>query len=555
MQNSEDSQAVSAFERSDGAFPSAESGGGLSITEIIRTVRTRTIPVVLAFVVVFGLSVLYCMFATPKYEGVTRVDIDPNRSSTTSLSDTLAQTLGDTEASTRVQTEMQVMQSDTVLLHVAQKLDLPHRAPFTKIKSIKRNPLPKGSFQLSAEQQDDLLAAMRDALKISVTPGTTLVEVHFKDASPTLASEVPNMIVDFYIEQDLGASSAGEARVAAWLGSEMRDLREQAAEAQTKLAEFQRANNVIGIDESQNILVDKLRLLNQQLTDAEADRIVKMSLYEVAKTHDPKLLANLSQGATLQVLRAQQVELQSQYNQVGAKYGAGYPKLQEWKYQLDKINSDIRTESSNLEKRFEEEYLSSKKSENDLRANFDKEAQSFYKLNEGAAHFAMLRHDATSTRDLYDALQYKLKEAGISETLKSTMIRIIDNARQPGIPVQPKVPLVLSLGFFLGIFGGIGLALVLDSVDDSIRTSNDVEEFTGLPVLTSVPRFSIPGGKKGAAAAAADASVEFPKLPVLSQQFSVGAESYRQLRTSILLSLLDAPPRVILFGSAHASEG
>jgi polysaccharide biosynthesis transport protein len=549
-------QELSAL-RADRDLPPLDSSDGLSVSEMIRVVRTRRTIVLVTFAVAVGLSILYSVFATRKYEGIGRLDIDPNRSSATSLSDTLAQTLGDTEASTRVQTEMAVMQSDTVLLRVAKRLDLPHHAPFNTIKSFRKSPPPPGSFDLSFRQQDDLLEKMKDNLKVSVSTGTTLVEVHFTSPDPLTASEVPNAIVDAYIEQDLGASSAGEARVAAWLASEMRDLRAQAAEAQTKLAEFQRSNNVIGLDESQNILVDRIRLLNQQLTDAEADHIVKESLYRVAQTHDPKLLANLSQGAALQILRAQQVDVQNQYHQIESKYGPGYPRLRELNDQLQKINADIDTETASIERRFEEEYLSSKKSEDDLRTNFQREEQAFYKLNEGAAQFAMLRHDATSTRDLYDALQYKLKEAGISETLKSTMIRIIDNARQPAIPVQPKVPLVLAIGLFLGVFGGVGLALGIDALDDTIRTSMDVENVTHLPVLAAVPHISFAQPNKAPAKAALEKPAAFAPetLPVLSNKESVAAEAYRQLRTSVLLSLLDSPPRVILVSSAHAAEG
>lgn len=534
-----------------------ERSGGLSVPEMIRVIRTRRKTVLLTFLVVASLSILYAVLATKKYEGVARLDIDPNRSSTTSLSDTLAQTLGDSEASTRVQTEMAVMQSESVLLHVAQKLDLAHRGSYRNLKSTQQPHLARHNSELSLQEQDAMLTDLQQNLKINVAPGTTLVEVHFRSPDPLLASAVPNAIVDAYIEQDLGASSAGEERVAEWLASEMRDLRAQAAEAQTKLAEFQRANKVIGIDESQNILVDRLRLLNQQLTDAQADLILKESLYRVSQTHDPKLLASLAQGATLQILRSQQVDIQSQYNQIESKYGAGYPRLQELSDQLAHINADIRTEGDNIEKRFEEEYLSSKRSEDDLRANFEGEEQAFYKLNEGAAQFAMLRHDATSTRDLYDALQYKLKEAGISETLKSTMIRIVDNARQPVVPVAPKVPMVLAIGLFLGVFGGIGLALAMDSLDDSIRASMDVEAATRLPVLAAVPHITFTQSKRdpGLPEAGRTPATVLERLPVLSDKESAAAESYRQLRASVQLSLLDTPPRILLISSAYANEG
>lgn len=549
MSETEVAQKHSAL-RPEATKSTNEVSHGLTLAEVIRIVRTRRLLVLAVFLLVLAVSVLYAVFATRQYEGVARLDIDPNRASATSLSDTLAQTLGDSQATSRVETEMKIMQSDSVLLRVIRRLDLPHRAPFTSLKSFRKNPVPNGTFNMSAAQTDELLKVLSDDIKINVFPGTTLVEVRYRSSDPVLASAVPNALVESYIEQDLSVSSAGEARVVASLMSEMDNLRDQAATAQTKLAEFQRVNHVVGVDESQNVLVDKVRLLNQQLTEAQADRIVKESLLKVAETHDPKLLATLSQGATLQLLRAQQVELQGQRDQIAAKFGPGYPKLQEMDYQLQRLNADIKKETDNIYNRFKEEYLSAKQAEDQLRAQFNQQEQAFYHLNEGAAQFAMLRHDAVSTRDLYDALQYKLKEAGISEALKSTMIRIIDNARQTATPVAPKIPLVIAGGIFVGLFGGIGLALTMDSLDDKIRASTEVEEILHLPVLSVIPhipnKLPIPQEKQ---------STAMPVLPVLDDRESAAAEGYRQLRSNLFLSNLDKQPRLIIISSSHAGEG
>jgi len=543
-----ETQRLSAL-RPDHSTPSSEAPQGLTLTEVVRIVRTRRFLVLTVFLLALGGSVLYAVLATRQYEGVARLDIDPNRASASSLSDTLAQTLGDSQATSRVETEMKIMQSDSVLLRVVRRLNLPHRAPFTSLKSFRKDPVPPGSLDMTAAQTDELLKALGDGIKVSVAPGTTLVEVRYRSSDPVLASAVPNALVESYIEQDLSVSSAGEARVAASLMSEMDNLRDQASAAQTKLAEFQRQNHVVGVDEAQNVLVDKIRLLNQQMTQAQADRIIKESLLKVAETHDPKLLATLSQGATLQLLRAQQVDLQGQRDQVAAKFGPGYPKLQEMDYQLQRLNANIKKETDNIYNRFKEEYLSAKQSEDQLRAQFNEQEQAFYRLNEGAAQFAMLRHDAVSTRDLYDALQYKLKEAGVSEALKSTMIRIIDNARQTATPVAPKVPLVIAGGLFAGIFLGVGLALTIDSLDDKIRASTEVEEILHVPVLSVVPHIS------SKLPAVSEKSTSLAVLPVLDDRDSAAAEGYRQLRSNLFLSNLDNRPRLIIISSSHAGEG
>jgi polysaccharide biosynthesis transport protein len=116
---------------------------------------------------------------------------------------------------------------------------------------------------------------------------------------------------------------------------------------------------------------------------------------------------------------------------------------------------------------------------------------------------------------------------------------------------------VMSVGLFLGLFTGIGLALAIDSLDDTIRASMDVEDVTRLPVLAAVPHIAVSQAKRSSSTTDLDLPRTGPsmKLPALSDPQSVGAESYRQLRTSVLLSFLDAPPRVILISSAHVAEG
>lgn len=528
---------------------------GLGARQFIRILKTRRVAVIFTVILVIGGAAVYCIFKERRYEGVAIVDIDPNRSSGASLEDTINEKLGDSEANTKLQTEIQVMQSDGSLLAVAKGLDLVHRAPFSNLPVFLKGNPPKGD-QLSAIQRAVLLRKMRADLSIKLSPGTTLVEVHYLSPDSALAAQVANAVVDRFIEQDLTASTSGEARVAAWLSSEMNDLRNQASVAQQKLAVFQKENGVIGADETQNVVVDRLRLLNQQLTNAEADRILKEARYKIAATRDPELLASVSQSTTLQAMRAQQVDLRSQFDQLSSKFGSGYPRVAELRQQLTDLDQEIRQEIGRIEQRFEEEYLSSQSSEASLRSNLSAQEQLAYKLNAGASQFAMLRHDAESSRDLYDALQYKLREAGVTETLKSAQIHIIDSATAPAIPVEPKVVKVMAISTLLSFFVGIAVALLLDALDDTLRTATDLEASTSLAVLTSVPHVRLNWSEEDGGQPSSDLSSEKrADLIVLRDSASLAAEAYRTLRSSVFFSYLDRNIRIVLITSASAEEG
>jgi capsular exopolysaccharide synthesis family protein len=191
-----------------------------------------------------------------------------------------------------------------------------------------------------------------------------------------------------------------------------------------------------------------------------------------------------------------------------------------------------------------------------LREKFNGQKQQAFQLNESAAQYSMLKHEVETSRELYDSLQLKLKEAGVTAGLSSTNVTVVDRAEVPGKPVEPKIPLNLALGFLGGLVGGVSLAFVLESLDDSITTSEDVEGIAALPALSSIPvvqniaaRTNVRGALVGAEAGNAH------DLITIRKPKSNAAEAYRTLRSSILLSSIDDPPKLIVITSAFPQEG
>ena len=407
---------------------------------------------------------------------------------------------------------------------------------------------------LPPEVRDQLLGRFQRSLSVSVVPKTDIIAVRFKARNPELSAEVVNAIINSYTERKIRTSYDSTMQVSNWLSTQMDDLKNKASESQEKLAELQRTTGLIGADETSNTVTDKLKQLDEQLTAAESDRVVKEARYRIATSGDPELLASSAPDPTLQLLRTQEAELRLQYTQLSTKFGNGYPKLAEVTNQVTQVDRAIDVQLTRLSERYKNDYLAAANSEKMLRAAFEEQKQKTYELNHGAAQYAILKHEVETTRDLYETLQRKLKEAGISAGLASANIGVVDIAQVPSEPVEPRVPLVLGMGLGAGVLLGTLSAVVLEAMDTTIRSGEEAEALCGVAVAGN---HSVDGWRgQGLAALAACG-----RLRTWVERNHAGSIRTRRrrnrtahLRSSLLLGA-DGNAKVLVITSASPSEG
>jgi capsular exopolysaccharide synthesis family protein len=181
-------------------------------------------------------------------------------------------------------------------------------------------------------------------------------------------------------------------------------------------------------------------------------------------------------------------------------------------------------------------------------------------LNEKAIEYSILRRDLDANRTLYEGLLQKLKEAGVTAGLRSSNIRIVDNARVPTFPVVPNTGRNLAIGLFAGLLSGILLALLLETLDTTVRTTEEAQSLTGLPALGFIPHSNLLSGishsSRFLTSRSAATSNPDPSRPAAQlRPNSEVAESFRSLRTSILLSSAVERPRMIMLTSPMPQEG
>jgi polysaccharide biosynthesis transport protein len=537
--------AVSQIPMGGEGFPDEE----LSLNSIGRTIFKRKLIILCATAVVFCAVAVHTFSMTPVFESVVRLQIDPSRSASLGLDDLISEKLGSGDSGSRLQTEVKLIQSDTVAMRVINSLGLAKHPAFVG-KSAPGATVTDPSA-MSAGDRQRLLHAFRASLKVQILLNTQLVEVRFHSTDPKLATDVANAVAEQYMQRNFQTRYDGAVQVSNWLSKQMEELQAKAVEAQKELAEFQKQNNILGADENDNIVTDRLKLLNQQVTEAELDRIVKEARHRMAESGDPELIA--TNAPNLQILRSEEADLKAQIAQMGAKFGTGYPKLQEFQTRLTKLNDSIASEIRNVDKRLNDEYLSAVKSESLLRNQFNDQKNAAYQLNEHAVQYSVLKHEVETSSELYDTLQEKLKVAGVTAGLSSSYISVVDRAEVPATPVEPQIQLNLVLGFFGGIIAGMLLAFFVESIDDTVSSSSEMESFISLPVLCSIPLNQVPSRPK---TELHETERDIAAAPILfSSPRSAAAEAFRGLRTSLLLSSPDQQPKVIAVVSSLAAEG
>jgi capsular exopolysaccharide synthesis family protein len=370
-----------------------------------------------------------------------------------------------------------------------------------------------------------------------------------------------------YIEQNFKTRFESTMQASDWLSKQLVDLQMKVETAQEKLVNYQKEHEILGIDEKQNITTQKLDELNKELTAAESERMDKESVYTLVQSADPDTAtaaaigsetggAGSSSSSLLEKLREQRADLRIQVAQLSTQFGPAYPKVSQLTNQLKEVDAQIQLELKKIVARVRGDYMAAAQRESMLRAAMDKQKQEANKLNESAIQYSILKRDLETDRTLYEGLLEKLKEAGVTAGLRSNNFRIVDVARTPTEPTEPNVPRNLSFALALGLSTGIGLAFLLEGIDNTVRTPEQAQAISALPSLGMIPLGSKVAsettiGKKLSLAS----SKEAVELVTQSRPQSQMAESYRALRTSLLLTSLGAPPKTILVTSALPQEG
>lgn len=539
--------------------------------ELVRTVSSRRRPFFIALATCLALAVVASLLMTPKYEARALLEVTHKPVGSLGMGDELGSD-DSIDSYVSIRTQVEDLKSDALALNVIQQVGLEKTAEYQKPKwafwdksDAAEAKLP---LQSAPKRRTAVLKRFHRNMEVKVLPGTRMIEIRYRDRDPNLAAEVDNAIVSCYLDQYFRTRYQANQQASEWLSTQLQDLRAKLEESQKNVVDFQKTAGILGTDEAHNVVTAKLADLNQKVTEAEASRIMHGAIYKVAQTHDPDLVLGLqarsgygisdpynTNVSMLQTLRARAATLRQERAAALTKYGAAYPRVVQLDQELQDVSTQTEEEMQRILGRAEAEYQASSEAERSLHEALDQQKQEANKLNNSAVQYTILKHEMEAQRSLYDELSRKLLESGAIAGIRASNIIPIDRALAPSQTASPNWPLNLAIGLFSGLLCGVISVVLHEVTDKTVSSPIDVEDLTGATALGIIPDLRCRSVAGGLLPSRARFSRPFAQTPALSAPKSAMAEMFRTIRSCLLLSRKEGPPKTILITSSLPGEG
>ena len=455
-----------------------------------------------------------------------------------------------------IETQSKILTSETLALQTIRNSGLTARPEFSS-PGGPSEAIASGS--LANQKRPPELAGFLGSLSVRRVPNSRLMDVSFESTDALLAARIVNAHIATYIEQNFRSRYDATTRATTWLTDQLEELKITVKKAEDARIAYERQNQIWTIDDKQNITTQRLSDANKQLTDAQSERMKKESLYQFVKSGNLDAVPQIQNNSALTDLLKKRNDASAQYTDALSQYGPNFPKVQRLQVQIKEVDDSIEREKKKVLDVLESDYREVRQRETLLTQALDQQKAEANKMAEKLVEYSILKREAEANKTLYDGLMTKFKETAISQSLRSSNIRVVDPAMIPSTPARPAKTRNVALAFLVGLVGGIGLALLREYLDNTVKTPDDVETLARLPSLAVVPQFAGSNGTakkqgllQGFAANGHEKRIELVAQHLPKSQMS---EAFRALRTSILLSQADHPPQVILVTSALPREG
>jgi capsular exopolysaccharide synthesis family protein len=297
--------------------------------------------------------------------------------------------------------------------------------------------------------------------------------------------------------------------------------------------------------------------LNRDYTAAEANRVQKQSLYELAKANEDQV-GIMVEDSVLQHMEEKYADAKTAYTEALGQYGPNFPKVVRLRDQLAQLQTLVTGARTQTLAKIHNDYLASLSREKLLGDAMAKEKETVSAVNQSMIEHNILKREFEINQQLYESLLQRLKDATLSASLQVSDVHVIDPASPPATPILPNRKRNLAAGLLIGLILGVTLAFVQESLDSSVRTTEEAERLVNAPALACIPAESDSYRRKQLGAGPSLGAAGGPDgvgLAVLKRPSSPMAESFRSLRTSVLLSTAPRPPQILLVTSAQMGEG
>ncbi len=417
---------------------------------------------------------------------------------------------------------------------------------------------------------------------------TRLIEISFRHTDPVLAAFVVTSIGETFTKANQEKRSGTSRKTNDYLQQRIAELQSDINKDETKLVELKKTEGILKTDGDQTIVLDRLKGLNRDLLEAEnARKLAEAKYNSISKS--PENGKALTEDKMARYITEQENSLRGLRNETQKKisdlranrarlleeFKEKAPEVIEIESQINSLEDSITKEAQKNKEELEDfrnrsakvlldslraDYQASKDREDKVRGSYNEQFNLAQGQNVGGVQLKLLEQNIETNKGFLDVLRKQQSGNDVASQGSDNNISVASFAIPDDTAVSPRRLTTVAAALFLSTLFGMGLALFLEYLDDTIRTTEEIENYLQLPALAAIPNIdSIPKRKLllvGAGSSAVDEEDrQDSELLINADSRSSLAEAYRQLRTSILLSTAGHAPKSLLITSSLPSEG
>ena len=337
------------------------------------------------------------------------------------------------------------------------------------------------------------IQALKNKVEVQHVKNTRLVDLMASDSNPKLARDIANGFVQSYIEYTRSSSLEATKGAISWLSVQLNDMKKEILEAERKFYEFKRKEGIFSIKGKQDIHTQKISDLTSAYSTCKSKRLATSAVIkELRAILDKKEYDKFSLGTLgntlLESLHRDLVNAELELSKLKKIFKPKHPDITTVEIKIESIRANFKQGLKRTLSSLQSEYAILQDNERRLLSTIQHEESEALDLNEKEMQYTMLEREVETNKGLYNLLFSSFSEANVIKAMPTANIRLIEAAVYPLVPAKPRKTLNLILGTFLGLMIGLGLSFLLEYLDLTISTPEEVERYLGLPILTSIPK-------------------------------------------------------------------
>lgn len=487
-------------------------------------------------------------------------------------------------------TQVKLLESPTLARQVALTLDLQHNPNFfggnsqggvfaalkRMVSGDQKKPTgaspavaPAGLSVMSETQMKDQpltpqeLAALEpyeDAIvageQIDGIVGTNLFRIKYRHTDPELAQKIANTIAEVFRSNNVERATANSTKAEDILSREINTWQDKIRQDQEALFNYARDKSLPpSNDQSLNVEAQRLSDLSRQVLAAQNSRQEAQAVYLSASANsDIQSIPEVQKSERIGVLKDRISQLKEKKAALEITYTKEWPEVKKIEVSLARLEEEVKTAAAETVGSLKARFEAAKEHERNLQARYQQQRGITDQRTRDQIEMAAYTQRLEANKQYLNTLQQKYREVQIAQGDKGSEVNIEAYSRVPRAPVGPPRFRNVMIAFVLSLVAGIGLAFLLDFLDDTVKSIDDVDRYVHLPALAMIPA-SRGGAKLKGLAPVHTGPSETTALAMIDDVRSPIAESYRHLRTSLLLSSAGQPPKTVLVTSSQPSEG